>query len=540
MSVSIYEKIGRKALAAVGIVLFKEANGLVDEGVAILVGAGVPASATYGEHTLATGQNAIALDADSASADALIYGTIDGGTTWLAIDVGPVALASLSLPRGNVIRGSATGVGEALDLTGTASGLVGTDATDVRIKTIDDHGASTSGAPSAADTASGNANEADHAAATCTGSAVGDHGAITPAGNSDNAGSEVIGQLIPLVMYGAWAVDGDAVHTNGGGLVGQPAIPSAMGAAYCKVYDVGTTTWSNVALSSALAGWTANYQLTADALNEEVGDLFAFGFDVPTPEFAVDLSQAATWGGDGMKYTYSDGVGSTADLTVSGGAGEGYDNTDTTAQDGLQSLQQSGAITVEPPADWAQDTIDGQLANWIFGEITALQVTQTPILNSVQHDAVEGEEAWRVPQEGLLNALVVNDAAATLHTAQDVIFILWDAITGAHRKFTWAQDLRRERIACTPWALTTASRLFLYVIQEDGTNEPTVETIEAWADFSTTDHQHAQTNITVTPPAHAVTQPDTPVLAHTPGGHVHGPGTHTHDTTPPAHALTSV
>ncbi|MBU2016537.1 MAG: hypothetical protein KKB67_08610, partial [Alphaproteobacteria bacterium] len=47
----------------------------------------------------------------------MVYATVDG-STWAAIDIGPIALASLTLTRGNMIRGSAAGVGEALDISG--------------------------------------------------------------------------------------------------------------------------------------------------------------------------------------------------------------------------------------------------------------------------------------------------------------------------------------------------------------------------------------------------------------------------------------
>jgi len=440
--------------------------------------ANVPAAATA---TL-TGIGTYALDDGVGAFDLDTFAGLDDGE-WAWLTIGDIA-------NPVTIRDNAVGAGNIY--TTRAASIVLAALEDVALVIRDGANYKVLSVVSQAGIASGSTAET-----------INDHGAITPAGSSDAAGAETIGMLLPMAVYGAWAVDGDGARTNGGGLVGQIAALQAMGATYCKVYDLGTTTWSDVSLSSALAGWTANYQLTADAANEEVGDLFAFGFDVPAPEFAVDLSQAATWGGDGMKWTYTDGVGSRADLTVTGAGGEGYDNTDTTARDGLRSLQQSGAVTVEPPSDFTADTLDGQLAYWYVGEITALQVTQTPILNAVQHDTVTGEQAWRVPNDGNLTALVVTDEAGVLHTTQDVVFLLWDAISGEHRKFTWAQDRRRERITCTPWALTTAARLFLYVIQEDGAAEPTVSTIEVEYNVSTTSHQHAMTAVTVTPPAHA-------------------------------------
>jgi len=73
-------------------------------------GPGVPTA------NIGTNVRGIYFREDAPTVDAYIYGTVDGAT-WFAIDIGPIALASLALPRGNAIRGSATGVGEALDLS---------------------------------------------------------------------------------------------------------------------------------------------------------------------------------------------------------------------------------------------------------------------------------------------------------------------------------------------------------------------------------------------------------------------------------------
>jgi hypothetical protein len=432
------------------------------------------------------------------AADAILYVNTDGATAWSNTDVGAMAVSNITIARGFLMRGSAAGVGEAVDLA-AAQGIAFSDGNDIVRGTIDDHGAITP------------AGSVDSSPET-----IDDHGAITPAGSSDAAGGVL--DVLPYFSAGAWAVDGDGVQTNGGGLVGE--VP-ALNVSYCKVYDFGTTTWDDVSTSSTLPNWTADWQLTADAANEEVNDAFAIGYDIPFCEFGVDLSALATWGGDGMIYEYSTGAGAWSTLPVAGGAGEGYDNTDTTAQDGLRSLQQVGAMVFSPPSDWAVDTIDGQVAYWIRGRITALQVTQTPVLNAAVPDIVVGEQGWRPPHDGALTALTLTDQAATLHSTQDVIFVLYSSTTGETRSFTFAQDRRRQRITCTSWDLSTTDHLHLFVVQEDTAAEPSNVGFEL--EFNIDDHQHAMTAVTVTPPAHAGM------------GHVHAVTALT--VTPPAHNI---
>lgn len=89
MSVQAYESNARKAAHFLGLLLAKALGDTnEDNGIAVLAGSGVPSGATYGGQTLATGQNALAIDADAASIDALIYGTVNGGTAWTAFAPG--------------------------------------------------------------------------------------------------------------------------------------------------------------------------------------------------------------------------------------------------------------------------------------------------------------------------------------------------------------------------------------------------------------------------------------------------------------------
>jgi len=82
---NVIERWLRRAFVGLGLVLLKEAAGTADGGFVLLAGSGVPSGATYGGQTLATGQKAIAFNADATSIDAQVYITIDGGTTWTAL-----------------------------------------------------------------------------------------------------------------------------------------------------------------------------------------------------------------------------------------------------------------------------------------------------------------------------------------------------------------------------------------------------------------------------------------------------------------------
>lgn len=85
MSYRLIERWLKRAFCSLGYVLLKSEDGQADEGFAISAGSGTPTTGTYGGQTLATGQNGLALDADSADYDAAVFVTLDGGITHKAI-----------------------------------------------------------------------------------------------------------------------------------------------------------------------------------------------------------------------------------------------------------------------------------------------------------------------------------------------------------------------------------------------------------------------------------------------------------------------
>lgn len=275
-------------------------------------------------------------------------------------------------------------------------------------------------------------------------------------------------------VLGAWAVDGDGAETNGGGLVGQVPVLTNAAATYAKVCDDngGAPQYANLSESNTTlpAIYTANFQLFPDA--EAIGDYVAFGAAVPFCEIALDMSATVgVYANDSCVWEYSQGGGVWAAIAVL------YDNTDTTAQDGLRPFQRDGAITFSPPAAWATDTLDGQLGYWIRSRVTAAQITTAAISNAEEHSIVTGEQGWRPPHNGTITAVTFNDNAAVLHTTADVIVVIQDETTGASVTLTFAMDRRSQRVATT-LAVTTASRLSAHVVQEDGAAEPTGVVLE--------------------------------------------------------------
>ena len=269
--------------------------------------------------------------------------------------------------------------------------------------------------------------------------------------------------------------DTDGVFTNSGGIAG--AVPdsatnqynNAGGTVSVKVYDHGTTTWDDLATSATLTGWTANYQLLPDAASEEALDAFAVGFATKFCEFGFNDLQTgtgafATWATDGGKYQYSIGAGTWSDLTV-------FDNTDSVAQDGLQSLVRIGVISFAPPSDWVAATYDGQEAYWVQYVLTGAQLTQTPLIDSVAMDEpfviVAGADSFDAPFKATIGEVRVTDMGVTVHN-QIIKFVVCNFTTSSFtEEFSWtASQYNDTFIPATPLAVA-ADDLIGILITDD-------------------------------------------------------------------------
>lgn len=275
-------------------------------------------------------------------------------------------------------------------------------------------------------------------------------------------------RLWSMAAFGSWQIANDGAQTNGGGIVGDVTLTNAP-AAFCQVFDPTDDNAVLISISGDLTGWAANYQLTSDVASLESNEASHFGNDVPFCEIALDLATVATFSGDNFVWEYHNGTSWSALTLV-------LDNTDTTAQDGKRSFQRSGAISFIPPTDWVAGTI-GQIgsstvAYWIRARQTGGTVTQTPLLNSIEHDIVTPLDGFIVPASGTITGIRVIDGAAVLHTTTDVKFILMNFTTGAHSgELTWSQDQRQDAFKGLSLAVSGGDELGVLVTQEDSNSD---------------------------------------------------------------------
>lgn len=272
----------------------------------------------------------------------------------------------------------------------------------------------------------------------------------------------------PLFALGTWAIDGDGARTNGAGMVGAVTL-TEQAAALAVVDDGGAQVLLSV--SGGAGGYTANYQLIPDAPAND--DAAYFGAAIPFAELAIDIATAAAYTGDALTWEYWNGAAWSA-LTLA------YDGTDATAQDGLRSFQQDGAIAFVPPTDWTSTTVNSQAGYWIRAKVaTAGNITTSPITNSVEHELVTPTVGWKAPAAGRLTEVRAVDQASTLHTAVDVKFVIVNTTTGDHSgELTWAQDAREHRSTGLDVDLAADDVCAVIVTQEDGTNEITDALLE--------------------------------------------------------------
>ena len=293
------------------------------------------------------------------------------------------------------------------------------------------------------------------------------NGIVELATDGENAANKVVqgndarlnAKLVfPLAAYGTWAIDGDGAETNGGGIVGDITLTEAA-STFAKVDD--GTSFEDLSTSSSGGGITANYQLVPDTPVND--DACYFGHTVPFCELALDIATAGAYSGTMFTWEYWDGD-SWETLTL-------VQDQTKLAND---SFEQDGAISFIPPTDWDSTTVDSQAAYWIRARVSdATKFTTAAITNSKEHEIVTPGDGWIAPCDGQVETIRAIDAASTLHTANDIKFLLVNFTTGGHSgELTWAQDQRQDF-----WTLGTAlsfsdgDELGILVTQEDETNE---------------------------------------------------------------------
>jgi len=225
-------------------------------------------------------------------------------------------------------------------------------------------------------------------------------------------------EIWTIPAFGEWIKGG---NTGGSSVVGDVVQSTAAGAAYAKIYDLGSTTYANLAVAGGTTHYAANYQLTPDAASEVIGDACYFGHTAKFVELYFDLATLATHAGDSFTWEYWNGSAWTAITVI-------YDYTDTTAYDGKRSFQRDGTITFVVPDAWAMNTVDAQSAYWVRARITAANITQSPIMNTVLHKiVVPSTVATITPKKGSINAISIADQRDVSTQTRTIIMPAWGA-----------------------------------------------------------------------------------------------------------------
>lgn len=271
----------------------------------------------------------------------------------------------------------------------------------------------------------------------------------------------------------------DLITIGLGGTVAEFTFPfntvtnTEAAAAYCKVYDDGDA-YYNLATSSSGAGYTANYQLFPDT--EAENDAVFFGADNPFGIIYMDMSATVgVYNADSITWEYWDGDSWEA-LTII------YDQTDTTAQDGLRPFQQDGYIIFSAPSDWDSSDVDSQTAYWIRARCNAtVDITTIPLTNSKEHQTISAAGGSEIPYDCVLSRARINwDTVSGANN--DTKIVLHNVTTGeSSAELTLTQALRENEITDLGMTVSANDTLVWFITQEDGTTEFADGTVEILA-----------------------------------------------------------
>ena len=248
-------------------------------------------------------------------------------------------------------------------------------------------------------------------------------------------------------------------------------------AGFCKVYDLSATEYQPLVTSSDGAAYAANFQLFPDS--PAAGDFVLFGAAVPFAQLGLDMSATVTvYDAAGViGWDYWNGTAWTdLDTAIIN------DGTGSTGATGDYFAEQDGVLTFVPPQAWAASTIDGQLAYWIKASVETgkgANMTTVGLTNSTEHDINVPDTGYVPTHNGTITAIEVNDAAATIHSGNDIEFLVINTTTGESSEvLTFAQDTRTMI-----WPLVNeidvsiGDKLAVVITVEDGTNEAGIVTL---------------------------------------------------------------
>ena len=280
-------------------------------------------------------------------------------------------------------------------------------------------------------------------------------------------------ELWDMPVGGIWAVDGDGVHTNGGGLVGAAPNGTTQASTLAKAEDGAV--FADLSVTAAEPGYTSNFQLFPDVSLDN--DAVYFGGAIPFGElgFNTAVQQASAAGNSPFTWEYWNGAWTAI------AAANIYDHTNGAADfTGARSFEQDGAINFALPADWTNSTIDGQDAFWIRCRVS----TQADIgvalgTLSDEHDIITPANGYPAREAGTIIGFRAADFSTTLAAANDTTFILMNFTTGDRTALlTWNQGRRNEVYSALSLSVSADDELGIIIMSEDGTNERAGVTLE--------------------------------------------------------------
>jgi len=237
-------------------------------------------------------------------------------------------------------------------------------------------------------------------------------------------------------------------------------------AAFCKLenYDATTTLFSDISLSSSLAGVTADYQLSPDTAIEN--DAVYFGAAAPFGAIYIDISGTVqTYAADSLTWEYYNGTAWVA-LTIL------YDATDSTAQDGLRSFAVDGYIVFSAPSAWASTTVDSQAAYWIRARCSStVNITQAGLTDSHEHYLVTATGGTQINSTGTISRGRFNwgTLSATNSDTKIVLYNFTSGVFSAEKTLT--KGVAEHVVADFDLAVTSGDIIGFFVTLEDGTTE---------------------------------------------------------------------
>lgn len=227
--------------------------------------------------------------------------------------------------------------------------------------------------------------------------------------------------------------------------------------------------FANLADSNTLTGYTNTSQCFPDS--ETVNDAVYIG----APHkfcYVRNLAVAAgVYSGNSTIWEYWNGS-SWATITMAANSGNGRDSTDTTAQNGLRSLQQTAAFSFLPPTNWAQVAVNGITKYWIRCRVTAATITTIP---RSTFSLRLPEAGFAVPDSGAIAGCIFTDRSTGTTHANIVKFFIANFTKGTFSKemsITASQKIQTfDATACGIFAFDAGDIIYPICTQKDATNE---------------------------------------------------------------------